>query len=156
MSNLSSLFQKKGSSTKKALEKAGLSKNAVFFWQRGQYSPNLKNLYKLATANDVTIKQIIEALGHEPLGYPKLKTPISFKGLLKRSGLNQKKLAQVLKTTEATVSKWNTGGNAPTLQYALRMCHIFAVTIDDLAIALFEDCPPSELKKVPLRELLCA
>ncbi len=156
MSNLSSLFQKQGSNTKKALKKAGLSANAVFFWQRGEYSPNLKNLYKLATANDVTIKQIIEALGHKPLDYPKLKTSMNFKGLLKRSGLNQKELAKVLKVTNATVSKWNTGGNAPTLQYALKMCHIFAVTIDDLAIALFEDCPPLKSKKVPLRELLCA
>lgn len=154
--SLSVLFRQQGSNTKQALKKAGLSANAVFFWQRGDYSPNLRNLYKLATANNVTINQILDALGYEPLGYSKLETSVNFKGLIKRSGLKQQELAQVLGTDPPTVSQWSTRSKSPTFEYALKICHIFEVTMDDLAIALFEDCSLFTPKKVTSRELLCA
>ena len=153
------LFQKHGLTVYQALTNAGLDLNAVKYWQNDHRSASLRNLYRLSSANNIPIADLIKALNHEVPDYPKLETPVSLSTLIERSGLQQKELAQILKVTPATVCMWFAGTNSPSICYALALCHIFEVNIDDLALAfdLFGDLPPEvDLKKVPLRELFCA
>lgn len=59
------------------------------------------------------------------------KVSINIKRLRKQHNMTQKKLAELLNVTPATVSKWEVGANYPA-DHLTEIADIFHVTVDDL------------------------
>ncbi len=59
------------------------------------------------------------------------KVSINIKRLRKQHNMTQKKLAELLNVTPATVSKWEVGANYPA-DHLTEIADIFNVTVDDL------------------------
>lgn len=53
--------------------------------------------------------------------------------LRKRSGMSQQEVAVVIGVTRQTVSNWEQGQGAPSLDKAAELARLYGVTLDDLA-----------------------
>lgn len=65
---------------------------------------------------------------------------IHVKELRKSKGLSQRELANKLGVSRTTVTMWESGGQYPRLETAVRVANVLGCTIDDL----FGRSPPEE------------
>lgn len=56
----------------------------------------------------------------------------SLKSLLEKRGITQRSLAEKLKTTEATVSRYTSGNRTPNVETAVAIAEILGVSMDQL------------------------
>lgn len=56
----------------------------------------------------------------------------SLKSLLEKHGMTQRSLAEKLKTTEATVSRYTSGNRTPNVETAVAIAEILGVSMDQL------------------------
>lgn len=64
--------------------------------------------------------------------YDKSTFANSLKSLLEKRGMTQRSLAEKLKTTEATVSRYTSGNRTPNVETAVAIAEILGVSMDKL------------------------
>ena len=55
-----------------------------------------------------------------------------FRQMRKEKGLTQKKIAELLNTTDDTIFSWEKGRSEPSIEYIKKICCIFEVSADYL------------------------
>lgn len=60
------------------------------------------------------------------------KFPKQLQQAIKENGLNQTKLAELLNTSQQTISHWCTGENEPSLDDLIKLCQILNISADEL------------------------
>ncbi len=66
---------------------------------------------------------------------------------LKKSGMTQKQLAEILGISPSAVTNWVKGKNSPDIEYIAMMCDIFKVSISDLLHLGQKKAPTEELSE---------
>lgn len=126
--NLSFLRKKSGMTQEDMAKVFGLSRGAIYLYERGEREPSLEKLIKLAHYFSVSIDDLL-LKDLRPQG------PIfarNLKYLRNRAGIKQEDMAELLKVSKSNMSKYESGAVEPGLELLIRISELFGVAIDDL------------------------
>lgn len=125
------LLEKNNVTSYRVSKETGITQTTLSNWKNGKITPKTDTLKKIANYFDVTVSYFTDEI--EP---QESQTAIEFGNRLRylrtSKGLMQEELAEVIKTTNATISKYENGRIEPNLETLQRLADFFDVSIDYL------------------------
>lgn len=124
--NLKYLRERKGLSQREFSADLGLSCAAVGMWEKNHRKPDIEMIIRLAEYFGVSLDDLVL----RDLRPPKPMCASNLKYLREKYEMSQEDMAQLLKTSKPSVSKYENGSVRLSVEQLMKISEYFAITLD--------------------------
>lgn len=124
--NLKYLREQKGMNQNEMADVFGISQSAIGNWEQNHRKPDIEMIIRLAEYFGVSLDDLVL----RDLRPPKPMCASNLKYLREKYEMSQEDMAQLLKTSKPSVSKYENGSVRLSVEQLMKISEYFAITLD--------------------------